>query len=257
MTSLFVFDFDGVLFDTARECLEIAYQTARARPAELAFVERWRDLAEPPSDVAEAFARLRYLVGPPWQYAVLLEMISARHVPASTAAFLEVCAQRRDALGFFTDAYFAYRARLIGERRWLDLARPVALATRAFVELHACGRAAILSTRDDRSIAALVEHHLGVKLHASDLLPRAGSREKWEVLVEAAAQRGLAASRVFFADDYLPHALPAHRHGISAHLALWGYLGPDDTAHASKAGLPCLQLTDLDHALRAHEENCS
>jgi hypothetical protein len=60
---------------------------------------------------------------------------------------------------------------------------------------------------------------------------------------------------VFFVDDYLPHALPAHRHGIAAHLATWGYLGPDDQAAALTAGLPCLQLSDLARALRAHEEN--
>jgi phosphoglycolate phosphatase-like HAD superfamily hydrolase len=241
--NLCVFDFDGVLFDSAHECLEVAYRTYRGRDE------------SPPRELAERFARSRYLVGPPWQYAVLLRCLDEGALPSSTAAFLELAASRKAELAGFTDAYFAQRARLAAEPRWFDFVRPYDQAVRAFRELHGRGLAVILSTRDDRSISALCAHYLdGLR---PVLLPRSGPREKWELLLDAARERGLPPGRVFFLDDYLQHALPARRHGIAAHLATWGYLGPDDASHALTAGLPCLQLSDLDHALRVHEENRS
>ncbi|HUJ60337.1 MAG TPA: HAD family hydrolase [Kofleriaceae bacterium] len=249
MTARYVFDFDGVLFDTAREVLEVAYQTARTVPD---FPARWRDHATPPPDVAAAFARHRHLVGPPWQYAVLLRCIADHAIPPDLASFLALAEAQKAKLASFTDAYFTTRGRLAAGPRWLELSRPYPAAA-AYVERRARGATAILSTRDPRSIAALCKHYLHLELGPDDFVAYDG-REKWHGLVELAARAGLAPGRVFFVDDYLPHALPARAHGIAAQLALWGYLGPRDRDDALTAGLPCLQLDDLDRALRAHEE---
>lgn len=239
----FVFDFDGVLFDTARECLAVAYRTFTGGEA------------DPPRALASAFAQHRYLVGPPWQYAVLLRCLERGDVPSNAEAFLALAARQREELAGFTDRYFAERERLAASPRWLELVRPYETSARSFRELHARGTARILSTRDDRSITKLCAHYLGVELAKGVLLPRAGSREKWELLLDVAANERIEPSRIFFLDDYFAHALPAKQRGISAHLAAWGYLGPTDEKNALTAGLPCLQLTDLDRALRAHQEN--
>ena len=246
--SFYVFDFDGVLFDTRHECLEVAYQAVRVLP--VAWNARWRDAEQPPLRVADAFARYRYRVGPPWQYALLLELIAERRLPDRAEDFFAQAAERRSELEPFTEVYFAQRDKLAANPRWLDLAKPYAQATRAFRDLS--GRAAILSTRDDRSITRLCQHYLGIEPR---LLPRSGASEKWQLLLGAAEQLGMRPESLFFVDDYVQHALPARRRGISAQLAVWGYLGPDDKIHALTEGLPCLQLSDLDRAIRAHEEN--
>jgi phosphoglycolate phosphatase-like HAD superfamily hydrolase len=249
--TLVVFDFDGVLLDTARECLEVSYQTVRAQTS-LAFGDRWRDQPEPSAELAATFAKHRYLVGPPWQYAVLLECIAAGDVPSETRVFLELCAAKKASLEGFTDAYFGERAKLAASPRWVTLATPYAPSAAVFRELHARGDAAILSTRDDRSIQLLLAHHVGVA--DPHMLPRAGTREKWELLLDTAADRKLAPEQLFFVDDYVQHALPARRRGIAAHLATWGYLGPHDIREATAAALPCLQLADLATAVRAHQD---
>ncbi len=245
MTRLYVFDFDGVLFDTARECLQVAFGAIRSLPARWTFADAWRELAAPPADLTATFAKHRYLVGPPWQYAVLLKCIADGNVPTETAAFLELASSLRGELESFTEAYFASRGELAkDEARWLALATPYEPSLRKFRELHAAGSAVILSTRDDRSITKICGNH-GIALTPEHLLPRAGPREKWEILLDAAAARELAPGDVVFLDDYVHHALPAHRRGIRAHLATWGYLGPRDASDALTAGLPCLQLADL------------
>jgi phosphoglycolate phosphatase-like HAD superfamily hydrolase len=250
--TLFVFDFDGVLFETDRECLAIAYRAVRELPA--AWAEPYRARAEPDAEVERSFLLHRHRVGPPWQYAVLLKAIAERALPETTAQFLAQAAALRGELEPFTERYFAARGEVAADRaRWLALATPFADACRELQRLHARGAAAILSTRDDASIRILCAHYLGIELAPGELLPRSGPREKWEILLETAAARGLPPGEVFFVDDYLHHALPAHRRGIAAHLARWGYVGDGDVEAALTAGMPCLQLADLGAALAAHE----
>ncbi len=249
--TLFVFDFDGVLFDSARECLEVAYRTVRADVARWTFAAAWPE--RPTAALASEFARYRYHVGPPWQFAVLLECLARGEVPAAPEAFRALAQARRPAVESFTEAYFAERTVLAQEPRWLDLITPHVVALDLFRARLARGCAAILSTRDDRSIAAICAHH-GAALSPASHLPRSAQQEKWEILLETARDRALAPADLFFVDDYVQHALPARQHGIAAHLALWGYLAPDDEARSLTAGLPCLQLSDLERALHAHEE---
>jgi phosphoglycolate phosphatase-like HAD superfamily hydrolase len=249
--TLFVFDFDGVLFDTARECLAIAYRAVRELPA--AWAEPYRAADEPSPEVERSFLAHRHWVGPPWQYALLLRAIAEQSLPETTDAFLVRAAALRGELEPFTERYFAARAALAADRaRWLSLVTPFPEPGRELAALHARGAAAILSTRDDDSIRLLASHYLGIELAPGELLPRSGPREKWEILLETAAARGLAPGDIFFLDDYLHHALPAYRRGIAAHLACWGYLGDGDREAALTAGMPCLQLSDLGAALRAH-----
>jgi phosphoglycolate phosphatase-like HAD superfamily hydrolase len=251
--TLFVFDFDGVLFETDRECLAIAYRAVRELPD--AWAARYREHPEPELEVARSFLQHRHRVGPPWQYAVLLRAIAEHTLPATTGAFLARAAELRGELEPFTERYFAARARVAADRaRWLALVRPITGAVHELALLHARGAAAILSTRDDDSIRALCAHYLGIELRPGELLPRSGPREKWEILLEVAAGRGIAPGDVFFLDDFLHHALPAHRRGIAAHLARWGYVGEGDLEAALTAGMPCLQLSDLGAALRAFDD---
>ncbi len=251
--TLFVFDFDGVLFETDRECLAIAYRAVRALPA--AWAAPYRGRSEPSPEVEASFLLHRHRVGPPWQYAVLLRVIAEGPLPETTEQFLARAAALRGELEGFTEQYFTARAALAADReRWLALVTPITESCRELRRLHARGDAAILSTRDDASIRALCAHYLGIELRPGELLPRSGPREKWEILLETAAARGLAPGDVFFLDDYLHHALPAHRRGIAAHLARWGYVGEGDLEAALTAGMPCLQLSDLGAALRAYDD---
>lgn len=254
MNTLFVFDFDGVLFDTARECLTIAFESARRHADRWSFARRWEDAAVAPTALESRFLRHRHWVGPPWQYAVLLKCIAEGSMPANTPEFLRLASSLRSDYESFTNDYFAMRREIASDlNRWVALVEPFADAVSAFRDLHERGEAVILSTRDDESIRRLCSHYLNIELSSSSMLPRSGPREKWAILLDAATERGLAPPDVFFLDDYLHHALPAHRRGIAAHLAAWGYLGDDDIAAAAAAGLPAVYLSELGGVLREHD----
>ncbi|HUP92442.1 MAG TPA: HAD family hydrolase [Solimonas sp.] len=248
--AVYAFDFDGVLFDTARECLAVAFATAKATPG--AARERWGNDPAPPPEVAAAFLQNRGWVGPPWQYGLLLDCIAADRLPATMAEFLDLAKARAPEFATFTARYFAMRGELSRDvAGWCANMRPYDLALAAFRELHEAGKAVVLSTRDDASIRLIFRHFAGI---SPEILPNGGGgREKWTVLIEAAQRRGLAPQQVFFLDDYLEHALPAQRHGIAAHLALWGYTDARASGEARAAGLPCVALPELEHVL-AHFE---
>jgi len=249
VSSLFAFDFDGVLFDTARECLDIAWETSRDLP----FATRWHGVAEPPAEVERAFLQHRYWVGPPWQYAVLLEGIATGKLPPDTDAFLGRARTQEAALSGFTEAYFATRTRLAADPdRWLRTVRAHDVPATAFTRLHRTGEAVILSTRDAASIQLILSRMLGIDDAVQ--LERGGPRPKWQILAEAAEHRGLSHERVYFIDDHPHHALPAHEHGFTAHLALWGYNSPTDVAACRLAGLSAITIPQLDATLSAHSK---
>jgi phosphoglycolate phosphatase-like HAD superfamily hydrolase len=238
--SLYVFDFDGVLFDTARECLAIAYAT------------RYGMAATPSPATAAAFLANRHWVGPPWQFAVLLELIERGKLPTTTAEFLALATARKPAVESFTERYFATRGELSRDvERWCSVMTAFAPALAAFRALHDEGRAVVLSTRDDASIQKILGHFANLE---PVLLPRSGPLEKWQILVAEAERRGLAPGRVFFLDDYAHHAVPAKQRGIAAHLALWGYLGADDLETARASGVVPTQLADLARTIERHEQ---
>ncbi len=241
----YVFDFDGVLFDTARECFEVAYATAKRLAP-----HRWSE--QPSSELEASFLTHRHYVGPPWQYAVLLECLAEDRVPESTDAFLTVARRDESRWSGFTRAYFESRTELAKDLdRWCATIRPYPESLAAFRRLHDEGKASILSTRDPLSIHRIFAKFAGIE---PDLLPRAGSEPKYRLLQEFAKQAHEPASRVWFLDDYAEHAIPAARHGFAAHLALWGYLEPADAHKARAAGVGCLELEELDESIARHAE---
>jgi phosphoglycolate phosphatase-like HAD superfamily hydrolase len=246
----YIFDFDGVLFDTARECLSLAFEAATSNATRWTFARTWQGLDTAPRDVEELFLKQRYWVGPPWQYSVLLKVISEGNLPRTTKDFLDLSEDLRAQHEPFTEEYFAARKRQASDQqKWLRNMRPVAQSCQVF---QALGNDStwILSTRDGDSIRRIYESLLGKELPASRLLPRAGAKEKWELLLDFAREHDVPAESIFFLDDYVAHALPAHRHGFSSYLASWGYLGPDDLKEASVNGLPVLRLEELEEKLK-------
>lgn len=255
MSKLFVFDFDGVLFHSAPECLEIAFRTASRDPERWGFARPWAGLGSPPEEVARLFLKFRYWVAPPWQYAVLLKLIAEEALPSTTEEFMSMTRRHKEELECFTDHYFATRAVVMKDRKkWLSLIRPIRPATDCFEELVREGRAAILSTRDPMSIQAIIRDVLGVELGPQHFLPRAGTLKKHELLAQLSREKSISPKDIFFLDDYLDHALPAYNQGFQAHLAVWGYVGPTDRDDALRAGMPVLKLEELQSCVSTFKE---
>ena len=238
----FVFDFDGVLFDTEKECLQLAFHASKSYE----FAKSWTNLNEPPAEVAFAFLKSRYFVGPPWQYPVLLESIANDNVPATWEDFLEL-AQKKEALYCdFRQHYYACRTSM--GKDLYKFIKPVEKSPQVFLQLKKNHPTFILSTRNLESISALWKHFFNMSLEEI-ILPLPKGEEKVSVLKNLAVAKAWKPGEIFFIDDYFPHLIPAHQQGFNAFLAKWGYLGPNDANSALKMGLPCVDLHQLEPLL--------
>ena len=74
---ILVFDFDGVIADSQKECLFLSYQTFSG----LSLADFSTELI--PESFVKKFMKYRYLVGPPEEYLSLCESIVSDTVPES------------------------------------------------------------------------------------------------------------------------------------------------------------------------------
>ncbi len=244
----FVFDFDGVLFDTAPECLRVAFDTASRQNHKWGFPQSWKPGQKISQDVLVPFLKNRAWVGPPWQYGPLLLEIFQGEISESREAFLAKAQTLRESFQGFEDSYFATRIELQKNTRlWLAEVKPYPEALAAFEAAKKRDLASILSTRDSDSISKIIQYFIDEPPDPRIILPRASKGTKSAVLEHWAAPLKIARSNVVFIDDYVEHLLPAHRDGFNCRWASWGYTQPEDLDLCTQSGIRVLtQRTLLD-----------
>jgi phosphoglycolate phosphatase-like HAD superfamily hydrolase len=210
----------------------------------------------------DRFAALRPIVESGWEMVALVGVLS-ESPPEADAAL-------RDPAGWARarDAYV--RSHGLDQRRLtiaLDEARDRAMAEDApawlarhrfypgvaewLTRLNAEGKLVyVLSTKGKPFLDALLAWQ-NVPLSSERVIGKAEPRrEKWDVLRELAAARGLGLDQVWFVEDRLPTLLDLRRHAgdfpARLFLADWGYIFPDrDPAAARAAGIPVLGLEPM------------
>lgn len=241
------FDFDGVLFDSKRECLEVALEACGTHE-KWRVSEKWRKDSPDFPRMRDFFYQYRYLVGPPWQYALLLKLIDTDQFDVlNTAAFDLRAKQSLQEYQAFTEHFFAVRHRIMADGdRWPKLMEPYPEAAHFFRAEYQRSAVKILSTRDPESIKAAIRYHLSISLDSTEFLERAGVRTKADILQSYRNQEGFDSSDILFLEDHILHALPALEAGFDVFLCEWGYLTADELAEARTRGLPTLALKALD-----------
>lgn len=232
--------------------MELACRTACTKPQ----FDHISELENPSDQFKQAFLDNRYLVGPPWQYGLLIQLISQGQIPMSSEKFLDLCEKEQNHYQGFAEAYFEQRKKLASNpESWAQFMGPYNASEGVFRKLFSQKQLRILSTRDGISIKRIIKLFWDIDLESNTLLERGTSnRSKAQILQDFAASQNVSTEQVFFIDDYLHHLLPAKELGFDVHLASWGYLGPNDKESALKLGLSCVDLEDLE-AIVAKENN--
>jgi phosphoglycolate phosphatase-like HAD superfamily hydrolase len=228
-----VLDFDGVVCDSALECLYVCWYAHTGAPVD-AFAAR--DRHPVPVDVAERYRLTRPFMRHLEHFVVPLLDGPA---PVDRATF----AARFDALPeglakrFAADAR-AYRA-AVRERhreRWLALHgvwRQVA---------RLAGGAYIATARDSASVVDILAAH-GVHVEGARIY--AELTEKVTTLALIAERESLRREEVCLLDDSIDNCLAARAAGFGAAWASWGCGDPGDAALARARRIPVLALADL------------
>lgn len=242
-------DFDGTVCDGIAEMAESSWRTlARIAPP-----------AAPLTDELRArFAAVRPIIESGWEMVVLVGVLAAQdpardaelRTGAQWAAARDAYVQAR---GFAPQQLAAEfdasrvdwirrdRAGWIGSHRFYpgvaDWLRRLIREERLVY---------ILSTKSKEFLDVLMEAE-GVPLPTERVIGRAvPRRDKWDVLAELAERHQVAPDDVWFVEDRLETLIEMRRRAPAfparVFFADWGYVFPEDTPAAQRAGIPILTL---------------
>jgi phosphoglycolate phosphatase-like HAD superfamily hydrolase len=219
-TAVFL-DFDGVICDSALECLAsswLAYHRGLRRRAPEAM----------PLHLRERFSRLRPFARSAPDYVLIQELIDDGREPASQAEFDLERSARRDRLGRYARLMQAVRSELlrIDPGYWLALHRLYPHVLRELPRWVASPGFYILSTKRPQLIRSILRY-FGLVMDSRRILPcpRSG---KLEIIARIMRRKDIR--RALFVDDQIdnlrcePGGRASIERPLARALAAWGYL---------------------------------
>ncbi len=227
--SRLVLDFDGVLCDSALECLHIVVRAHAGAPA-AAFLDPIED------DVAARYWSTRPFMSHMGHFLVpLLGGLAPADRAAFAARFATIPTAQVEA---FAAAARAYRALVRSERReqWLALHEVWPQVSRLVEQAY------VATARDRASVMEILAAH-GVHADPGRIYDELG--EKTAALAEIAARESVSPADVFLLDDAIQNCLAAQAAGFATGWASWGCGDPGDEATAIEHGIPVIALADL------------
>lgn len=246
MTNVIIFDFDGVIADSTKECFLTAICACKKQ------VDVTRESYLSPSTTEQVeilFSKYRYLVGPANEYYFLIASIF-ECLKSSKNNIVEIFNRLKEndqgVSEEFVEDFFAIR----------EIARSQFLAD--WIELNPCYRQIpeilnrcirdknvfIASTKDVESIVTLLgTYH--VPLPRDRIFGKEFSTNKFLQLQEIINRTGTDCNNIAFIDDNLRHLEAVSPLGIKLFLAMWGYNSPTEQKAAKNLGAHLITIDEL------------
>lgn len=237
---VYLVDFDGVICDSRFECMitsHVAYRSLFGG-SELPF-----EAGAIATQAADEFIRKRYLARTAREFSLLWDLIDERGT-VSPAHWEELRTARDEArLMRFHDAFYSARYRWMASDMsgWLGVHRFFPAMTAKLATWLADGRAHIVSSKDSRSIFALLKHH-GIEIEEA-LVSGCEGGDKAE---HFGRLKNAIARPLVFIDDNLENLITARECGIAGCLASWGYTSEEQMEEAKQMGFPVLTLDSIE-----------
>lgn len=240
-TLLFI-DFDGVICDSASECLYsswLAYdQLSRATTG---IAKEPAVAPSMPMSLRKRFLMLRPFIRAGDDYVLIQRLLAEERMPSCQKEFDQARQEAgSETLSHYTDALNLVRKKLLSQERnhWLRL-NPLYKGMNKLLESTDWQVTRILSTKEPQYIEAIIEFH-GLTVPAQAIVHAAdGSKLS---IVTAAINAGEWEHAVLI-DDQIDHLLGNTDERISVHLATWGYSKPE---WETTSQVPTLDLHELD-----------
>ena len=254
-------DFDGVICDSAQECL-ISACFARANARGERFEPR---LSAVPKPLGAAFSQMRPFVRIGMDYLVALDLIERKAPVASQDDFDNGLAARLDSIcreygvadadaleTYFHDARTVLREQDVDA--WMAL-NP--LYDGMALGLNACrdrfNAIYVVTNKPTKAALAILAHH-GVALPEAHVLGSdkfEAATAKNDHLHRVSAMASVPFEDIHFVDDQVAHLIAAAGLGANCYLAGWGYTSAEQIRAATEAGISVCGETELLHWMPA------
>jgi phosphoglycolate phosphatase-like HAD superfamily hydrolase len=233
-----VFDFDGVICDSWRECALVTWSAHHNRPPAEFGIAAFDAL---PTGFIERFRELRGFVRHLGHF--LVPLLAASDLMRTQEDF-DRCygALAPDTVDEFVTKASRYRATVRNGKRecWLALHHMYEGMPDLLSELAA--HLYVVTARDSASVRDLLSSQ-GIDLSLDRIYGE--QQSKLTALADIQAREGVEAERVHFVDDSLSNIVAAREAGHSVKWAMWGYSAPEHSEKAARLGVPRLALSDL------------
>jgi len=236
----YLVDFDGVICDSRQECLITSH--AAYRRAFFGRKEAFAAAAIAP-EAGSRFVSNRYLARTAREFALLWDLIDAAR-PIDEDEWEQVRSTADEArLARFHDVFYSTRYEWMRQDLpgWISTHRFFPEMRAALMKWLAQGRAHIVSSKDSRSIMALLEHH-GIEIAESMV----GGCEGGDKIEHFRRLRETNSGELAFIDDNIDNLRTARGSGIAGCLASWGYTSDVLIEAARREGFPILSLAAIE-----------
>ena len=221
MDMIVVLDFDGVIIDSAYECMLMANTTYLLNDERI-IPDR---LIVPPDHIADQFLANRYKVRFAGEYWLLLHYLYEGINIPDVKTFQTVAERHMAVIMGFEKKFFKVRRRVFRKNPdyWFGLHRLYDEFSLYWQELRErVEDVYIVSMKDSVSIKTLLDH-FGIRVQQNKIFGREGGLFKNEILIDLAVKLGRDLSEFMFMDDHLPQLKSVASLGVSCYWASWGY----------------------------------
>jgi phosphoglycolate phosphatase-like HAD superfamily hydrolase len=253
-------DFDGVISDSAPECLWVALRTLlRLRPSSryAEMLTRWEALEEAQTRAAitrdplyRGFLELMPLGNRAEDFGIALLALEAGVSLRDQAAYDDYFdsldpAFAVDFHGLFYGERTAFRA--TDPERWVALMKPYGELIELLRRRSDRARFAIATAKDGDSVAQLLDRYRIADLFGSgSIFDKEAGRDKRAHLRAVREHFGADFADITFIDDKANHLVAVRELGVRCLLASWGYNGPREHVLARRNEIEVCDVEQLD-----------
>ncbi|MBI2266611.1 MAG: hypothetical protein HYU64_15850 [Armatimonadetes bacterium] len=238
MRKILALDFDGVIWDSVRECLVVGAEAYRAAGGRL---------------LSQEWAEKHFYAGRPLcrtgQDFYLLFRLPAENPNLDFARFpypdfIRAREAYREEMASFEKLFYEIRRHWVLDRfeDWANLQAPYSGILREISEISQIyADIVVVTTKDEHSASRLLGRwNLHIPVYGKEF-----STNKGEVLKYIQGKCGILPEQICLVDDLLENLLPHRDLGVRLALAGWGYNTVESREWAKEQGIPVLELGKL------------
>ena len=235
-----VFDFDGVIGDSVRECFVQslnAYADLGGRVATSKAVEK-------------AFRSARPLITKTEHFITVLRLIQENpRIDFNKMSQQQFDAEhRKDAgnAGRFAERFYAHREqmRAISPKEWLALQKSFPKIAKFVAKVQKKNQVFIATTKDKKSVTELLRVY-GIRIPEKNIVTKEFSKDKKQQLREIARRAGVSIREVLLVEDAVAQLRQASKIGVRGVLASWGYSTKAQRKEAKGEGIPLMRKANI------------
>lgn len=244
--SLLALDFDGVICDSAVECLVNSYNSFNIFKGYTS--QKVYNLKEICAGYIETFRKFRPLVRVAKEYYALWYLIRMNQPIDPNTSIRKQAKVGEENLDRFNSIFYGQRQEWMESNinSWLDYNPLYGGIKKALSKISDKENMLIVSSKDKSAIKAILQHN-GLSIDDPKVWSSDSGMDKDEIFRKLGGNYSINLSNITFLDDNLNNLIKAKGMGIAVFFASWGYSMENEKKQVHEMGIPIVALEDFEN----------